>query len=435
MKLLPALLRKTGSGAAYLSLTIAVFAGTSETKAWAQSVPSLPQLPETDSFYHQPDEAVAAAQLGEILASRPVTLENLLSNPGRPWDVDAWQLAYRSNNTKGQPITAVATVIKPRGTASAPRKLFSASMPENSTAGYCAPSYALRYGAAIPTTAVGQLTIPLQTRFVQAAIDRGMAVVVPDDEGPNSAYSAGQLAANITLDGIRAATHFAPLESEPGAPVGLIGYSGGATGVSRAAEKAASYAPELNIVAAAMGGVLVDVGSSLSDESGTIATGLALASVMGVASEYPELDDYLQENATPDIRLLMRVKKPFCTGWQASILPFLNLNQGLNIQGSAVSQQVLDNENLGKTVPKVPLFIWQSRQDEFFNVKYTDQLVNYYCSDPQANVEYLRDGVPGHIITGLDGGSTAVRWLVDRINGVPLNQGCSIRDVDSLGGL
>lgn len=431
MRFVSARLCTAGARAALFSMALTLAAGIQGNRVWAQSIP-IP--PDSDSFYHQPEDQVAAAQPGEILDSRQVTLEDILSAPGVAWDLDAWQIAYRSNDTHGQPITAVATLIKPRGTAVSPRKLYSVSMPENSTAGYCAPSYAMRYGAAIPSLLAGQVFVPLQTRFILAAVQRGLAVIVPDDEGPNSAYSAGLLAAHITLDGIRAATHFTPLETEPGTPVALVGYSGGSTGVSRAAEMAESYAPDLNIVGIAEGGVLVDLEGALDQESGTGATGLALASVMGVASEYPELADYLEQNASPDFRVLMKVKRPMCAAWQGLTLPFLNLKRGLNYQNSAVAQQVFDQENLGKSVPHIPLFIWQSRQDEYFDISYTDQLVNYYCQDPQAQVQYFRDGVPEHILAGLDGGSAAALWLFDRLNGQPASAGCSIKDVSSLAG-
>ena len=393
-------------------------------------------MPDQDPFYHQPAEKIAMARPGQILDSRPVVLQNLLSSkPFQPWDVDAWQIAYRSNNTQGQPIAAIATLIKPRGTASAPRGLMSVNTPENSTSLVCAPSYVLRYGAAVPTTLIGQITVPLQTRFIQSAIDRGVAVIVPDDEGLNSAYSAGQLAANITLDGIRAAISFAPLESAPGVPVGLIGYSGGATGVSRAAEKYLSYAPDLNIVGVAMGGIMVNMGDAINDMNDGIATGLGLASVMGVVTEYPELADYLNQNATAGYRWLMNAKKPLCTGWQSVTFPFLDLNSGLGDLNAPLTQKVYDNENLGKSIPPMPMFIWQSKYDEFFRIRYLDQLVSYYCSDPNTSLQYLRDNVPGHIMVGVDGGPVAALWLIDRIlNGRPVSSGCTISDVNSVSG-
>lgn len=400
-------------------------------EAGAATVTGLGAL--TDTFYQQPDEKVAAAQAGEILASRKVALESLLSgHTFAPWSVDSWQIAYRSNNTWGQPITAVATLIKPRGTAASPRKLLSVNVAEDATAQYCAPSFALQYGNAWPTTLVGNITLPLHAVFIQPALDQGMAVVIPDDEGPNSALSAGRLAGQITLDGIRAATHFSPLEAQPGTPVGLIGYSGGAIGVSHASEMAASYAPDLNIVGAAEGGVMADLEAALDQSSGTITSGVSLAGVVGMAREYPALADELERIATPDVKALLKVKQPFCVGWQTATLPFFNLKRGVNYQGSAVSQQIFDQERLGRSVPRMPLFIWQSKSDEFFPIRPLDEVVGYYCRDPGATVEYARDGVPEHILAAADGAGTAVEWVIDRLNGVATSPGCHIRDVNSL---
>lgn len=396
-------------------------------------LPLLKAPPDFDAFYDQPARRVAGAQPGDILASRKVTLQNLLSfNALGPWDVDSWQIAYRSNNTRGQPITAVATVLKPRGMVRGPRKLFSINAPENSTAGYCAPSYVLRYGNALPTAAVGQLTVPLQARFMQMALNQGMAVIVPDDEGPDSAFSAGRLAAQITLDGIRAATHFAPLETEPGVPVGLIGYSGGAIGVSHAAEMASAYAPDLNIVGVAEGGIMANLEAALEQANRGPTTGLPLAAVMGLAREYPPLADELERVAPWDIKALMAIKQPFCTGWQTALLPFEDLVGKLNYRENPVSQAVLDEENLGHSAPDMPLFVWQSRQDEFFAISQVDDLVDYYCRAFRIRLEYVRDGVPGHILTALDGGATAVHWLIDRLNGIEVEPGCTIENANSL---
>lgn len=84
--------------------------------AAAQEVPAQPALPfpippappYLDPAFYQPDPArVSAAEPGEILAARQVNLANFWLIP---LNVNAWQLSYRSTNTRGEPIAAVATV-------------------------------------------------------------------------------------------------------------------------------------------------------------------------------------------------------------------------------------------------------------------------------------------------------------------------------------
>ena len=114
----------------------------------------------------------------------------------------------------------------------------------------CDPSYNLRAGVA-PVDRVVTPTV------IGEYVAAGFAVVVPDYEQEQFANGAGQEEGYATLDGVRAAEHRlgAP---EASAPVGLAGFWGGATATDYATELAPTYAPELDIVGAAEGGVAVD---------------------------------------------------------------------------------------------------------------------------------------------------------------------------------
>lgn len=390
---------------------------------------SVPLAPEFDpSFYQQPQEALQAATPGKILAARQVILANFGLLPLN--EVDAWQIAYRSNDSRDQPITAVATLIKPRGTASQPRKLFSLQIAEDSTAGYCAPSYALQFLSVAPLA--GQIIAPIEFVFAQAALQQGYAVIIPDHEGPNSAYAAGPLGARITLDGIRAATRFPQLGSAPQAAVALYGYSGGTMPTGHAAEIAADYAPELNIVGVAEGGVGADLKATLNKADGQFTSGLVLAALQGLSREYPEVAEYLRQNADPGMNLLMDAKAPLCVAYQSVLLPFLNLTQRLHTEGAPALESMFAETKMGRQVPHIPLFIWHAGQDEILPREATDELVDTYCRDPEARVQYTIDGTNEHIITEIDGGPSALLWLRDRLEGVPAEQGCSIREVGSM---
>lgn len=73
--------------------------------------PVPPAPPFLDPAFYNPDPArVAAAAPGEILSARQVNLANFWLIP---LDVRAWQLSYRSTDTHGEAIPAVATVIVP----------------------------------------------------------------------------------------------------------------------------------------------------------------------------------------------------------------------------------------------------------------------------------------------------------------------------------
>ncbi|BDT89408.1 lipase family protein [Nocardia cyriacigeorgica] len=394
----------------------------------------LPLPPELDpGFYHPPAEVFGAKAPGEIIAVRQVNVANFGLIP---LNVDAWQVSYRSNNSRDEAIPAVATLIKPRGTAPQPRKLLSVQIAEDSTAGYCTPSYALQHLSVAPF--VGQIVAPAEFLFAQAALQQGWAVVIPDHQGPNSAYAAGPLAGRITLDGIRAATSFAPLEVGPDAPVGMYGYSGGSIATGHAAELHESYAPELNIAATAMGGVGADLGAALNMSNNQATSGLVFAAVIGLSREYPEFAAFLDRNLDPLGQALRTIKAPLCVQYQSNLLPFLNMKGMMRTPGDPLHDPavvpMLDDTRMGKSAPGMPMFIWHSAWDEILPLHSTNQLVDTYCKDPSAQVTYTRDHASEHIVAEVTGGPTALLWMRDRLNGVPAAPGCTTTGAPSMMG-
>ncbi|MFD3593428.1 lipase family protein [Nocardia sp. NPDC058640] len=394
--------------------------------------PTIPLPPQLDAgFYLPPAHVVAATAPGAIIAVRQV---NVADFGLLPLDVDAWQVSYRSNNSRDEAIPAVATLIKPRGQAVQPRKLLSVQLAEDSTAGYCAPSYALQHLSVAPLA--GQIVVPAEFLFAQAALAQGWAVVVPDHQGPNSAYAAGPLAGRITLDGIRAATSFAPLEAGPTAPVGLYGYSGGSIATGHAAELHALYAPELNIVGAAEGGVGADLGAALRMSDNQATSGLVFAAIIGLTREYPDFAAYLDQRLHPLGKTLTALKSPLCVQYQSMLLPFLDLTGMIAADGDplldAPVAAMLDDTRMGKTVPDVPMFVWHSAWDEILPLHATDTLVDTYCRDPATSLTYTRDHASEHIVAEVVGGPAALLWLRDRLDGIPATPGCTINDAGTM---
>ncbi|MEV0250133.1 lipase family protein [Nocardia sp. NPDC050712] len=430
-------LRRTAALAAgvlaVLATTTTAVAEPAPAQPAIQAPAPIPLPPEFDAaFYNPPADVVAATDPGGLIAVRQVNV----ANAGIiPLNVDAWQVSYRSNNTAGQPIPAVATMLKPRGVAPEPRKLLSVQIAEDSLAGYCAPSYALQFLSA--ATFAGQIVAPAEFLFAQAALQQGWAVVIPDHQGPNSAYAAGPLAGRITLDGIRAATAFEPLGVGAQAPVGMYGYSGGALATQHAAELKQSYAPDLNIVASASGGNGPDLGAALEMANGQATAALVLAAVIGLTREYPYFAEYIDRNIDPLGRALITAKGPLCVQYQSMLLPFVDLKgllwstAGDPMRNPAV-QRVVEETRLGKTVPDMPMFIWHSRWDEILPLGAANTMVDSYCTDPSAQVQYTRDWASEHIVAEVSGGPAALLWLRDRLNGVPAQSGCSTSDVSSM---
>ncbi|MFE6858654.1 lipase family protein [Nocardia sp. NPDC057668] len=392
-----------------------------------QPAPPIAVPPELDPGFYSPSSGVVASKApGEIIAARQVNV----ANAGLiPLNVDAWQVSYRSNNTRDEPIAAVATVLKPRG--SAPDKLVSMQIAEDSLARYCAPSYAVQQWSA--SALVGQIVVPLEFLISQGALQQGWGVVIPDHGGPESAFGAGPLAGRITLDGIRAARDFEPMRLAPETRIGLYGYSGGAIATGHAAELKSSYAPELNIVGAAEGGVPADFGPLLDNGNGQVWAGMIMAAVLGLGREYTEFGDLLDRDLDPLGRGLAAIKGALCVQYNTGLFPFANLKGMLRVpegdpMRNPVVLDVLEKTRMGKSTPDMPMFIWQANPDELIPVGPVNTLVDTYCRDPKAQVQYTREHLGEHITTEVSGVATALLWMRDRLDGVPAKAGCSTAD-------
>lgn len=397
--------------------------------------PIPPVPPEFDAaFYAPPPSTYADKMPGEIIAARQVNVANFSVVP---INVDAWQLSYRTTDTRGEPMAAVTTVLKPRGEArGGPRKLVSFQMGEDSLAQYCAPSYGMQL-ASIPGQITGSPVVSAEFLEVQALLTQGWAVSVPDHEGPNSAYAAGPLAGRITLDGVRAAENFAPL-GLPGTDtrVGLWGYSGGAIATGHAAELHPTYAPELNVVGVAEGGTPADLGAVLLNSVNNAPSGLTLAAVMGLGREYPDFQQFLEEEMNPLGQALMAIKNPLCLTYQALTLPFANNTGLLNVEGDVLAHpavvSVLERTRMGRTVPTAPMFIYQANPDWLVPVGQVNTLVDDYCRDPNARVLYTRDHFSEHVSLPVVAAPAAILWMKDRLDGVAVEPGCVTRDAGSM---
>ena len=239
-----------------------------------------PLLPSQDPFYtYAGSEPLADIAPGTVLASRAIDLAaGTTSTP-----VSAEQLLYRTTGELGQPTVTVTTVIAPLGTASPPRLVGYLSF-YDALGDQCDPSYTLQGGD--PGSANQQQT-EAEEAIIGSYVAAGFVLTIPDFEGEDLEWTAGQEAGYGTLDALRATESYLGMAAD--APVGLTGYSGGSIAADWASELAPSYAPALDLVGVAEGGIPVDYAHNLAYINGSSgwsgilpATLVALARAFGV---------------------------------------------------------------------------------------------------------------------------------------------------------
>ncbi|MGI8863214.1 MAG: hypothetical protein ACR2JH_02245, partial [Solirubrobacteraceae bacterium] len=94
------------------------------------------QVHDADPFY-QPPSPTPSVALGTVLRSRPTAV----TTAGIPLAVSAWQVLYRTSDTKNTTEAAVATVLLPSGSAPPGGRPLLAHQPaEEALTTRCAPS-------------------------------------------------------------------------------------------------------------------------------------------------------------------------------------------------------------------------------------------------------------------------------------------------------
>jgi hypothetical protein len=205
-----------------------------------------PVLPSQDPFYtYTGSTPLPEIAPGTVLKERGVSL----SIDGLTVPVSTEQVLYRTTGEQGQATVTVTTIIKPLlsliGT-----KIVAYQTAYDALGSECDPSYTLQGGNSSDSTAQEE------ELAIAAYVLAGFTVTVPDYEGTNLDWGAGQESGYGTLDAIRATESYLGVSSSTEA--GMVGYSGGAIATEWASELAPSYAPQLHIVGAAAGGVPVD---------------------------------------------------------------------------------------------------------------------------------------------------------------------------------
>ncbi|WP_326953379.1 lipase family protein [Amycolatopsis sp. NBC_01286] len=392
------------------TLTVVVLAAAAlVAPAATASAAGLPPNPAADPFYAQPSPFPDVAP-GTILDSRPITIRALTL----PVPIRAWQVKYRSSDTRGAAIADVATVMQPVSSTS--KTLVSYQTAQDGLSLDCAPSYVLATGTALPAEELA-LMVPL--------LAAGHTVVTADYEGPRSEWTAGLNTAHGVLDGIRAAQSFAPAGlSGPTTPTALMGYSGGALASQWANEVQPTYAPELKFAGVAAGGVPADIEYVARRIDGGPFAGIYIGAAVGLSRAYPEIDTATLLNT--------RGKQAFEDVGKQCIAQFSVAQAFHRMSDYTTVPQLLDvpavrnviaQNVMGTRKPGSPTYFYQGIFDELALTPPVDALVRKYCAEG-VTIQYNRIPIGGHVTVAVQGAPGALAYIHDRLAGKPAPSSC-----------
>lgn len=247
---------------------------------------AVPIPPSQDPFY-QPPEGYENTAPGSILRFRNTPAPLAAFGSVKENIQASYQLLYRTTDAWGNPEATVTTVLVPSNART--DRLVSYQDFMDSANVDCSTSYAIQEGTSMTSMiSMGDIV------FEAAMLQEGWIVNLPDYEGPKAAFAAGMQTGYATLDSIRAVLQSGNITGlAPNPDITMWGYSGGSIATEFAAELQPTYAPELRILGAAIGGVIANLSSTVTRLNKGVFAGFAAVGVIGLMKEYPNLTNYV----------------------------------------------------------------------------------------------------------------------------------------------
>jgi len=357
-------------------------------------------------FYVLPDP-VPAGSPGELVRKQRIF--------GAPTGAEAWRILYHSTDVHGADIIVSGVVLSPVGPApSGGRTVVSWGHPTTGAAQRCAPSLNVEppslMGIVDPFGIEG-LGDLLAAGYVVAATDYpGMGVAGPDS------YLIGTTEGNSLLDAARAAGHIP--EAAANQRLLLWGHSQGGHAVLFAAQAARAYAPELDLIGAAVAAPATELGALLKADIGDVAgvtigsyAFSAYASVYGPTTPGATLDTILTPAgvaATPSMYALCLLSQT--SQLHAIATPLIGKYLAADPTSVEPWASLLAANTPAATALPVPLFVAQGDADTLVKPADTAAFARQQCA-AGASVSYLAIRNTGHGLVALRALPELLTWF------------------------
>lgn len=374
---------------------VAIVAGVLSVDAIRRHVEEEADLRTDAAFYRAPDP-LPAGEPGEV-----IRVEEIAS---APLGSTAWRFLYHSRDLDGEDVPVSAIVIVPDAPPPADgRTVVAWGHPTTGAAVTCAPSLDLD---------------PFQLmEGVHEFLLEGYAVVATDYPGlgvaAGSSYLLGIPESNSVLDAVRAAR--AIPETRIGDEFVLWGHSQGGQAVLFAAERAAQYAPELDLLGVAVAAPAADLTELMSDYIIDV-SGVTIASYAIPAYQAAYADRYSPAelaailtpagaSATPEMAALCLLSE------NARIHAIADPLIGRYVTSDPATTEpwrtLLEENSAGGSPIEVPVFVGQGLADRLVRPEATEDYVELLCTQG-ADVRFLR-------YTDVDHGFAAYAALPDML--------------------
>ncbi|MBF6415377.1 lipase family protein [Nocardia cyriacigeorgica] len=420
---------------AALASALAVGAGAiSAPHAWTQPVTEIAGA----DFYVPP--APLPGGPGTIVRAEPSHLA--LSMGAMP--ATSTRVMYTSSDTHGAPAAATGTFLMPAvpWTGPGPRPLVAYAGGTKGQGDQCAPSKLL--AQFIHFEPPVNLIFEYDVVALYSLLSRGMAVVMTDYQGLGTPAVHGFLnrkeQAHAVLDSARAALRLPGTGLAPDSPVILYGYSQGGMASAGAAELHPSYAPDLNVRGAYVGGPVVDDQYFVGYNDGRAAAAPTHAWILnGMAASYPQVRPVLDAELNDTGKAILRDSESKCAmpvgmaqnhphtaQWTSSGQPLIAV-----IDRNPVLRAAFAEQRVGSLTPSAPVLIASAKNDEGAPFPPIHATAADWCGGGAAVQLEANSSIPPmtglagtHVLAFFPALDASQQWITDRLAGRPAPSNC-----------
>ena len=346
--------------------------------------------------------AAEPAGAPRLVAAEPIA--------GAPEGARAYRVTYHSADSGDRPIDVTGVVIIPAGDPpAAGRNIVAWAHGTSGIADECAPST----NSWLFSSIAGLASLLRQGYIVAATDYQGLG-----GPGPHP-YLVGPSAAHSVLDAVRAAREV-PLASASNR-FAVWGESQGGHATLWTAQLAASYAPELQLMAAAAAAPPVDLAANLTGNAN--ATVRALSTAYAGASWSEVYNIPLSTITGPTGQDLIRRLAKNCVtldGFKMKtkigLVRLTRQLRGVNLNASPLwAEQMRANSVVPRNF-NVPLLVAQGSADLIVSPAVTSAFVTAVCRAGQP-VQFLQIAGGDHVTIAKRTAATTIDWITDRFAG------------------
>lgn len=394
-------------------------------------------------FYTPPDSLPAGAP-GDVIRSEPSRLVLEPSGQLGRFMGTGTRLMYRSTDAQGQPVAVTGTYIEPEipwpGTG--PRPLIAYATVPYGMGEQCAPSRMFNQGIHASLDTGFDLMFNIEEGWIATLLARGFAIVVTDGVGmgvhsPVSPQFLNRFAGGTALiDAARAAMKLPGTSLDPQGPVAFWGWIAGGHAALSAAELAATYGSDLDVIGTYAASAPTDLAAVLAPTDGNVLAGLTGYVLRGIIASYPQLDQPIRDTLTPRGLEMLDNTGRQCLMQTAINYMFRHFDGWFknDIYQAAQAEPLkglLAAQRIGNVKPTGPVYFEHNRWDSFAPYTSTRRTAADWCAGG-ADVTFWTNEQPpflnkldiNSLLAPFVDGERTMAWVTDRFNGLPTNPNC-----------